>query len=53
MQLYQKPKTFSKSFFFYIFWIYIQFWTFSKKDDPHNWSIFELTDPERRGYTNV
>ena len=32
-----------------IFQIYVKFWTFSKKDDPHNLRISEITDSERRG----
>ena len=36
-----------------IFQIYIKFWTFSKKDDPHSLCICEITDRERRGYINV
>ena len=31
---------------FYIFEIYIKFWTFSKKDDPHSWCISELRTPK-------
>ena len=36
------------SIFVYIFQIYINIWTFPKKDDPHTLGIFEITDPERR-----
>ena len=44
MNLLQKEKT-----FLCIFEIYIQFWSFTKKDDPHILCISEIRDPESRG----
>ena len=44
----EKQNIFSK-FFLCIFPIYIKFWTFSKKDDPHRLYIFEITDTEIGG----
>ena len=35
--------------FLCIFGIYIKFWTFSNKDDPHSLCISKITDPEKRG----
>ena len=37
----------------WIFEIYIKFWTFSKKDDPHTWWISEITDSEKHDNINV
>ena len=36
-----------------IFRIYIKFWTFWKKIEPHNLNICEIIDSERRGYRNA
>ena len=48
MQLAQKQNL--SPIFSRIFEIEIQFWKFSKKKDgPHSWWIFELTDPQKRG----
>ena len=47
MHLSQKPKIFSQ-FFFCVFWIWIKFRTFSKKDDPHRLCISEIPVHERR-----
>ena len=48
MDLSQKEK---KNFspFLCIFQIYITFWTFSKKDDPHSLCISKIADPVTRG----
>ena len=35
--------------FLYIFPIYIKFWTFWMKDDPHSLCISEIPGPEERG----
>ena len=43
---YIKNKTFF-SIFFCVFRICIKFRTFSKKDDPHNFCISEITDDEK------
>ena len=45
MQLSKKQKNYF-SIFFSIFGIYIKFWTFSKKHDPHSLCISEITDFE-------
>ena len=45
--IYLKNKTFFLNFLF-VFRICIKFWTFSKKDDPHSFCIFEITDHEGR-----
>ena len=34
---------------FCVIWIWIKFWAFSKKDDPHSWWIFGITNSERCG----
>ena len=44
--IYLKNKIFFGIFFF-IFQIYIKFWTFSEKADPHTLCISEITSTER------
>ena len=58
MQLSQKQKTFSKSFFcFFLFGAFsrsiLNFTHFSKKDDPHRGSISAITESGKRPYINV
>ena len=48
MQLSEKRKIFSE-FFFAVCKSRFNFEHFQKKDDPHSWCIFELTDCEKRG----
>ena len=52
MQLSQKQKKFSE-FFVAIWGSRFDFEHFPKKDDPHSYCIFELTDSEKIGYINV
>ena len=47
MQLSQKEKKLLR-IFFSDFEIYINYWTFSKKGDFHNWFISEITDSGKR-----
>ena len=49
MHLSEKPKIFCQFFFFSIWKSRVNFEHFQKKDDPHSWCIFELTDSEKRG----
>ena len=48
IQLSQKRKMLSE-FFFAFSKSRLNFKHFQKKDDPHSWCIFELTDCEKRG----
>ena len=48
MLLSRKQKTFSDFFpSFLIFSLYLE--DFQKKDDPHSWSISEITDSQKHG----
>ena len=47
IQLSQKQNDFYR--FFIILEIYVKFWPFSNKDDPHTWCISEITHSDRRG----
>ena len=53
VQLSQKRKTFCE----YFFWVFLKFTFnfqhFQRKDDPHSWCIFELTNSQKRGEINV
>ena len=52
LQLSEKPKTFLQ-IFYCIFRIYIKFWTFWNRNEPHSLSISEVIDSERRAYLNA